>query len=170
VVALDPQRIAQALIQLVANALKFTHPGSVIALGGRIYGPEVRLWVRDEGTGIASEDRGRIFERFGRGSDPTGTQPPSSDDGAGLGLAIVDAIALAHDGRVALTTEVGVGSTFTLCLPRSGRTFDTDTIDADADAADAEPEARPQRPTDHPTPRDPTSEPTTRETVTWPPS
>ena len=78
VVTLDPQRITQALIQLVANALKFTQPGSVIALGGRIYGPEVRLWVRDEGTGIAAEDQGRIFERFGRGSDPTGTQPPGT--------------------------------------------------------------------------------------------
>ena len=70
VVTLDPQRITQALIQLVANALKFTSPGSVIALGGRLYGPEVRLWVRDEGTGIAADDRGRIFERFGRGHRP----------------------------------------------------------------------------------------------------
>ena len=85
VVTVDPQRITQALIQLVANALKFTDPGAVIALGGRIYGPEVRLWVRDEGSGIAAEDRGRIFERFGRGSDPIGTQAPSADDGAGLG-------------------------------------------------------------------------------------
>ncbi len=164
VVTLDPQRIAQALIQLVANALKFTSPGSVIALGGRLYGPEVRLWVRDEGTGIATDDRGRIFERFGRGTDPTGTQPPGSDDGAGLGLAIVDAIALAHHGRVALTTEVGVGSTFTLCLPRSGRSFDTDT---DLGVSEHEPDA-PVRPPAAPQP--PTSDPTTRETVTWPPS
>ena len=164
VVTLDPQRIAQALIQLVANALRFTPPGSVIALGGRIYGPEVRLWVRDEGTGIAADDRGRIFERFGRGTDPTGTQPPGTDDGAGLGLAIVDAIALAHHGRVALATEVGVGSTFTLCLPRSGRSFDTDT-DLGVSEHETDPPVRP--PATH---QPPTSDPTTKETVTWPPS
>ena len=158
VVQLDPQRITQALIQLVANALKFTQPDAVIALGGRIYGPEVRLWVRDEGTGIAAEDRGRIFERFGRGSDPTGTQSPGLDDGAGLGLAIVDAIALAHHGRVALSSEVGVGSTFTLCLPRSGRSFD-------ADEPGSEVEPLPE------TPRPPAAaDAPTRETVTWPPS
>jgi two-component system OmpR family sensor kinase len=159
VVTLDPQRITQALIQLVANALRFTQPGSVIALGGRIYGPEVRLWVRDEGTGIAAEDQGRIFERFGRGSDPTGTQPPGLDDGAGLGLAIVDAIALAHHGRVALSSTVGVGSTFTLCLPRSGRSFDHDEPDAGAEPV-PEPVRSSAADDDAPT----------RETVTWPPS
>ena len=100
-----------------ANALRFTAPGAVIALGGRIYGPEVRLWVRDEGTGIPPGDQQRIFERFGRGAKPTGPHQGAPDDGAGLGLAIVDAIAVAHHGRVALTSEVGVGSTFTLCLP-----------------------------------------------------
>ena len=168
VVTLDPQRIAQALIQLVANALKFTAPGSVIALGGRIYGPEVRLWVRDEGTGIAPDDRGRIFERFGRGTDPTGAQSPGTDDGAGLGLAIVDAIALAHHGRVALATEVGVGSTFTLCLPRSGRSFDSDAeTDAGLAGSEQDPDT-PVRPQAAEPP--PPSNPTTRETVTWPPS
>ena len=110
VVQLDPQRITQALIQLVANALKFTQPDAVIALGGRIYGPEVRLWVRDEGTGIHAEDRSRIFERFGRGSDPIGTQPPGTDDGAGLGLAIVDAIAQAHHGQLVRHSDaLGLG-------------------------------------------------------------
>ena len=131
----------------------------MIALGGRIYGPEVRLWVRDEGSGITTEDQGRIFERFGRGSDPIGTQPPGTDDGAGLGLAIVDAIALAHHGRVALATEVGVGSTFTLCLPRSGHSFDHDEP-----TAGSEPAPEPPRPVAAP------DDVPTRETVTWPPS
>ena len=135
VVSLDPQRITQALIQLVANAVKFTQPGAVIALGGRIYGPEVRLWVRDEGTGIAPEDRGRIFERFGRGSDPIGTQPPSADDGAGLGTGHRGRDRPAHHGRVALSSEIGVGSTFTLCLPRSGRSLDHDEPGAGSGAA-----------------------------------
>ena len=122
VVQLDPQRITQALIQLVANALRFTPTGAVVAVGGTVHGPEVRLWVRDEGAGIAREDQQRIFERFARGShpinsDPITTDPPGTDDGAGLGLAIVEAIAIAHHGRVTLSSEVGAGSTFTLCLP-----------------------------------------------------
>lgn len=164
VVALDPQRITQALIQLVANAVKFTEQCAVIALGGRIYGPEVRLWVRDEGAGIPAEDQDRIFERFGRGSDPVGTQAPGSDDGAGLGLAIVDAIAVAHHGRVALSSEIGAGSTFTLCLPRTGRRI--------GPASDREPDPAAAPPAPAETVVDPTVDPPhpTKETVTWPPS
>jgi signal transduction histidine kinase len=167
VAELDPQRITQALIQLVANALRFTEPGSVIALGGRIYGPEVRLWVRDEGTGIPPADQSRIFERFGRGTTPE-ARPSGTDDGAGLGLAIVDAIAVAHHGRVALTSEVGVGSTFTLCLPRAGRSLppDGDTVVTVSVAAADRPAGR--KP---PSTADPAAEHrTTRESVPWPPS
>lgn len=176
VVPLDPQRITQALIQLVANALKFTEPGAVIALGGRLYGPEVRLWVRDEGAGIPAEDQDRIFERFGRGSDPVGLQDAAVDDGAGLGLAIVDAIAVAHHGRVALSSRVGVGSTFTLCLPRSGRSFETlpERLHTDSTTIPVRPSAAgPQPAGEEPYPqttRRTHTSPTMKETVSWPPS
>ena len=165
VVSLDPQRITQALIQLVANALKFTDPGAVIALGGRLYGPEVRLWVRDEGAGIPATDQGRIFERFGRGSNPLGTQAAGADDGAGLGLAIVDAIAVAHHGRVARTSEVGVGSTFTLCLPRTGR-----PIGSPSTPPETEQPAPPVAVADSASSRSIDPDRPTKETVTWPPS
>lgn len=163
IVILDQQRITQALIQLVANALRHTPEGSAIALGGGIYGPEVRLWVRDEGSGIATEDQDRIFERFSRGSTPTGTRVhetdrPEIDEGAGLGLAIVDAIAVAHHGRVALTSKVGTGSTFTLCLPRSGRSFEQLPESGESGRAENRSSESP-KPAHH-----------TRETVTWPPS
>ncbi|HET9873435.1 MAG TPA: HAMP domain-containing sensor histidine kinase [Propionibacteriaceae bacterium] len=115
VAMLDRQRITQALVQLVANALRFTTDGSEIALGGRLIGTELRLWVRDEGTGIPPEARPRIFERFGRESNDR--VDVSDDNGAGLGLAIVAAIARAHHGRVAMASTVGSGSTFSLCLP-----------------------------------------------------
>ena len=114
VALLDRQRVTQALVQLVSNALRFTTDGSVIALGAERAGSDVRIWVRDAGSGIASEDRERIFERFGRGGREIDTW---GDDGAGLGLAIVTAIADAHHGRVTLESEVGRGSTFTLRLP-----------------------------------------------------
>jgi signal transduction histidine kinase len=116
VVLLDQQRITQALVQLVANAIRFTAAGSVVALGAVLTGSELRIWVRDVGVGIAPEDRIRIFERFGRGRGTAAAQD-SPDDGAGLGLAIVAAIAEAHHGRVELDSTPGRGSTFTLCLP-----------------------------------------------------
>ena len=166
IVVVDPQRIVQALIQLVANALKFTEPGAVIALGGRIYGPEVRLWVRDEGSGIPAEDQGRIFERFGRGPDPLATGSARVDDGAGLGLAIVDAIAVAHHGRVALSSALGDGSTFTLCLPRSARAALPDDTEPIGDRTEAGLDSQFNRPD----PPAPSTERSTEESVTWPPS
>jgi signal transduction histidine kinase len=69
---------------------------------------EVRLWVSDSGSGIDPADAKRIFERFA-----------SSDEGggAGLGLAIVRAVAEAHGGRVELASSVGAGATFTIVIP-----------------------------------------------------
>ncbi len=120
--SLDAQRITQALVQLVANAIRFTEPGAVIALGAEQRPGEVRFWVRDEGTGIVDADRDRIFDRFrrGAGTEPVDGQP---DTGAGLGLAIVLAIADAHHGRVDLDTRPGQGSCFTLVLPQPSQSI-----------------------------------------------
>lgn len=111
----DGQRLTQALLQLAANAVKFSAPGSVVALGSAVSddGARVRVWVRDEGVGIAPEQQERIFERFAQATTPGSTHP----EGAGLGLAIVAAIAAGHGGRVLVASTPGVGSTFTLDLP-----------------------------------------------------
>jgi signal transduction histidine kinase len=110
-VPMDRQRVTQALVQLVANALRFTHPGDVIALGARIRSRSLRVWVRDEGTGISPQDQETIFSRERQGADG------GNGGGMGLGLAIVTAIAEAHGGRVELDSELGAGSTFTVLLP-----------------------------------------------------
>lgn len=113
VVMLDQQRITQALVQLVSNALRFTETGSTIALGGRVDDAELRLWVRDEGTGIAPEEQQAIFERNRRAASVVHDDHPHS---TGLGLAIVSVIAEAHNGRVELDSVPGKGSTFSLII------------------------------------------------------
>jgi len=114
VIHVDAQRITQALLQLAENAVKFTEIHDAVALGSRVDGAVVRLWVRDTGPGVSEADAEHIFERFGRGGVALGR------NGSGLGLAIVDAIATAHGGRVELATVPGRGAKFTLVLPLDG--------------------------------------------------
>ncbi|MCW2134466.1 sensor histidine kinase [Arthrobacter sp. VKM Ac-2550] len=108
--SLDPKRMTQAWLQLAANAVKFSPIGSTIGVGSRAVPGELRLWIRDEGAGIAPEDQGRIFARFARGANGTRAE------GSGLGLTIVNAIAHAHGGRVELASAPGHGSTFTIVI------------------------------------------------------
>jgi two-component system, OmpR family, sensor kinase len=107
----DGQRLTQALLQLAQNAVAHTCPGDEIALGSAVGSGLVQLWVRDTGPGVAPQDAGRIFERFGRATKERG------DDGSGLGLAIVSAIATAHGGRAFVTSDPGRGATFQITLP-----------------------------------------------------
>jgi two-component system, OmpR family, sensor kinase len=107
---LDPQRITQALIALADNACRFTEPGGWIGVGSQLSGGWLRFWVADSGPGISEADRARIFERFAHGPGPR-------SDGAGLGLAIVRAIAVAHGGEVLLDSIPGRGTTFTVIIP-----------------------------------------------------
>lgn len=113
VVWADGQRLTQAMLQLAANAVRATAEGDEIGIGATVDRSvgETRLWVRDTGVGVAHEDRARIFDRFARG---TGAD---RSDGSGLGLAIVAVIAEGHGGTVALDSELGAGSTFSLVLP-----------------------------------------------------
>lgn len=112
VVRADPQRLTQALMQLVQNAVQFTGPGDRIELSATVCGDRLSLAVRDAGAGVDPADRERIFERFTRGR----TDRPRGD-GAGLGLAIVAAIATAHRGSVTVAGAPGAGATFTLVIP-----------------------------------------------------
>lgn len=103
-VPLDPQRVGQALGNLVDNALRYG--AGTVTLGARAGHEAVVLFVRDEGSGFPPELRGKEFERFSRGSVAQRT------DGSGLGLAIVAAIAEAHGGEAVVEpagpTEVRV--------------------------------------------------------------
>lgn len=111
-VMVDRQRLTQAIMNLVQNAVWHTQEGDTIALGSTSTSGYIHFWVRDTGKGIALEDRERIFKRFIRASDND-----SCCEGAGLGLSIVEAIASAHGGRVELSSRLNYGSTFTIVIP-----------------------------------------------------
>ncbi|MBE9171325.1 HAMP domain-containing protein [Pleurocapsales cyanobacterium LEGE 06147] len=108
----DRQRLTQAIMNLAQNATQHTKADEAIALGSALERGNARFWVRDTGEGIAWEDQQRIFERFARTANSY-----RRSEGAGLGLAIVRAIAQAHGGRVELISRLGEGATFTLIIP-----------------------------------------------------
>jgi two-component system OmpR family sensor kinase len=110
IIVADRQRLTQAVVQLAQNAVEHTEPGAEIGLGSAVSPGEARFWVRDTGSGVAKEDRERIFRRFERGTD-------ANSEGAGLGLAIVTAIARAHRGRAELDGFAGRGATFSITVP-----------------------------------------------------
>jgi two-component system OmpR family sensor kinase len=118
IVEADQQRLTQAVMNLADNAVRHTRDAEPIWIGSSTVADQVRLWVRDEGAGIPPADRERIFERHERGDTQ---RPGAHPDGAGLGLAIVRAIAEAHGGHVELDTHSGVGSTFTIVIPANGQ-------------------------------------------------
>jgi PAS domain S-box-containing protein len=109
----DPIRIAQLLGNLLSNAVKFTPDGGRVEVRLRREGDQVVLAVADTGIGILAVDRERVFERFFR----TAIAARHAIQGTGLGLAVTKAIVDAHHGTIAVDSDEGRGSTFTVCLP-----------------------------------------------------
>ncbi|MCA9953690.1 MAG: PAS domain S-box protein [Anaerolineales bacterium] len=113
----DPQRISQAIYELIHNAISFNSVGGWVAVTGETQQDQghqfLTLSVIDNGPGIASSEHARIFDRFYRGKQAESAQIP----GTGLGLSMVTLIAQAHNGRLTLESRPGEGSTFTLWFP-----------------------------------------------------
>jgi two-component system, sensor histidine kinase and response regulator len=113
VISVDPTRIAQLLANLLSNAVKFTSDGGRVEVRLGTEGGQVVLAVADTGVGILAADQDRIFERFYR----TAIVRRQETQGTGLGLTITKAIVAAHNGTIAVESDEGRGSTFTVRLP-----------------------------------------------------
>ena len=109
----DADRVVQALVNLIGNALKFTQPGGAVHVSAHIEQHEILVSVRDEGRGIPAEEFDTIFERFHQVQQADGRKL----GGTGLGLPITKAIVERHGGRIWVESEIGSGSTFNFTLP-----------------------------------------------------
>lgn len=109
----DRRRLTQILVNLLDNAIKFSAPGSQVALVIRYSSSAVEFLISDTGIGIADADRERLFLPF--------SQVDSSSNrkyqGTGLGLYLARRLALLHGGDISLRSTPGQGSTFTLSIP-----------------------------------------------------
>jgi two-component system sensor histidine kinase BaeS len=105
----DPDRLRQALDNLIANAIGHSPAGGTVTVTARRGGGSVEIAVADEGDGIGSDDLARIFE--------PGVRLTAARPGSGLGLAVVRTIVQAHGGEVVVESSPGLGATFRLVLP-----------------------------------------------------
>jgi PAS domain S-box-containing protein len=124
-VLVDRTRLRQMLINLLSNAIKYNRPQGRVTVTGTVEGDQVLLQVQDTGLGMTPEQLSHLFEPFNRlGREREGIE------GTGIGLAVVKALARRMHGEVSVDSQAGVGSTFTVRLPRAA---------GDAPAAQAAP-------------------------------
>jgi signal transduction histidine kinase len=108
----DERRIAQVLLNLVGNAIKFTDQGEV-AISASATNGAFNIAVRDTGPGIPVSEQVKIFEEFHQADNST----TKTKSGTGLGLAIAKRIIEMHGGRISVESAPGAGSTFSVNLP-----------------------------------------------------
>lgn len=109
----DAARLRQVLTNLLSNATKFSPHGGEVVIGARSEGGHAVVWVQDHGIGIPEEAFPKLFDKFYR----VDNGETRDIGGTGLGLAIVKELIAAHQGRVWVESQVGVGSTFFFTVP-----------------------------------------------------
>jgi PAS domain S-box-containing protein len=113
-VSADQDCLRQVLTNLLSNAVKFSPKGGLITLGATVEENQIVVSVADQGMGIPKEALPQLFSKFFR----VDNQETRSIGGTGLGLALIKKTIEAHGGKVGVTSEEGVGSTFFFTLPR----------------------------------------------------
>lgn len=110
---LDPDRVAQVVVNLVENALRFTPEAGTVSVSSRVAGGELVLEVADTGPGIDADDVSHVFDRFYVARKYRGVRP----EGSGLGLSIVDRLVSAMGGTISVESATDRGSVFTTRIP-----------------------------------------------------
>jgi len=109
----DRLRMRRVLINLVENAIKFTYEGGDVMVTGELQDESVTIQVVDNGCGIPLDDCSKVFDKFFQVSSPRST----NKTGTGLGLYISRQVVEAHGGSITVSSQVGIGSTFTIVIP-----------------------------------------------------
>ena len=109
----DPTHLPRIFINLLSNATKYTPDGGTIAVTFKQTGERILATVQDSGCGIAPQDLPNLFQEFYRAGNPIN----ETVRGTGLGLALVKRIVEAHHGQIAVSSQVGKGTTVTVTLP-----------------------------------------------------
>ena len=107
--------LTEAFLNIIENGLKYNREHGLLEVSAVSNGRNAVVTIRDTGVGIKNEDRERIFDRFYR------SDTARNEEGTGLGLSISRTIIEAHGGDIAVESELGKGSTFTVVLPASGK-------------------------------------------------
>ena len=111
--AVDPDKLSQAVINLLSNALKYTPAGGAVDVSVDVSPSGTEIRVADTGIGIPSQDIPRVFERFYRADNSRSR----ATGGAGIGLSIAKAIVESHGGTISAASQPGRGSEFLITLP-----------------------------------------------------
>ena len=110
----DERKFKQIALNLVSNAIKFTKPGGRVSVSATQDVTGLTLAVADTGIGIAPEDAALVFAEF----QQIRSSGEARFEGTGLGLSLTKALVELHDGKISLRSETGIGSTFSVWLPR----------------------------------------------------
>ncbi len=113
----DRDKIKQVLLNLISNAIKYNRPNGTVMLRAESYEDEMAIFVQDTGVGIPEEAMPHLFQKFYRVREHE-----SRAAGTGLGLSICKQIVQGHGGRVEVKSKVGVGTMFSVILPRFSKT------------------------------------------------
>jgi signal transduction histidine kinase len=114
----DKQRLTQALLQLIENAVKYSPERSKITLGMKVQNDEAIFFVKDLGSGISDDAKSQVFSRFFQIDN---THSPQDSGGVGLGLSIVKAIVDAHRGTIRILDNHPEGTIFEMRIPQDRR-------------------------------------------------
>jgi signal transduction histidine kinase len=114
----NPERLKLVWTNLLSNAIKYTEPGGIVAVTLKQTPEHLVGTVRDTGIGIPPEEQRQVFEEFYRAANARAISPV----GTGVGLAIVQRIITNWGGQISVESELGLGSRFTVMLPRADTT------------------------------------------------